>query len=544
MRAELALVSGEPGIGKTRLCEELGVHARAERMNVVWARGWEGDGAPAFWPWVQVLRTLARETPAEILSTATEGAGADIARVVPDFARFVAGADDPPDAETARFRFFEAVATVARNLSARQPLVIVLDDLHWADQSSLRLLEFVVTALQRSAVYIVGTFREAEARTPPLANTLATLARTPHLERLTLAGLSLDEVGDYVAAVTGDPDPTLADSLHDRTAGNPFFVGELVRLLQDEGRLDGAGAPVPVAVPEGVRDVLRTRLARLPDEATSVLTAGAIAGRDFDIALVAHVCGVDEDRALDLVEAAWMAGIVDESQDGFGHFRFAHELVREALVEDLSALRRMRLHHRIGEAIEELHGERNPGFLTECAHHFAEAAPAGDALKAVLYNQRAADRLNAQLAYEDAIPTYERAIELCDTYDAGSWQTHTDLLIGLGWAMRATGRLGDARSVLRRAMDRARNADDPVRIAVRSWASAAVASGAGGTSSVSSTLDLVAYLERALDTLEDDDSVLRCELLARLSVEGYFAFSRERRGGVERRSAGDGAPAR
>ena len=275
--------------------------------------------------------------------------------------------------------------------------------------------------------------------------------------------------------------------------------------------------------------MLRTRLARLPDEAITVLTAGAIAGREFDVALVAHVCGIDEDRALDLVEAAWMTGIVDEAHDGMGHFRFSHELVREALVEGLTSLRRIRLHRRIGEAIEELHGERNPGFLTECAHHFAEAAPAGDPLKAVLYGQRAADRLNAQLAYEDAIPTYERSLELVETYDVGSWQTRTDLLIGLGWALRATGRLGDARLVLRRAMERARTEGDPVRIA-----RAVLGIGGGGfwgwwDEFGVADLDLLAYLERALEALDDEDSVLRCELLARLAVEGYFTTSRERR---------------
>ena len=283
-------------------------------------------------------------------------------------------------------------------------------------------------------------------------------------------------------------------------------------------------------MPEGVRDVLRTRLARLPDEAITVLTAGAIAGREFDVALVAHVCGIDEDRALDLVEAAWMTGIVDEAHDGLGHFRFSHELVREALVEGLTSLRRIRLHRRIGEAIEELHGERNPGFLTECAHHFAEAAPAGDALKAVLYGQRAADRLNAQLAYEDAIPTYERAIELVETYDVGSWQTRTDLLIGLG--------LGAPRDrPARRRAPRAAPRDGPAPApkATRSAspgpcsASAAAASGAGGTSSASPTSTSLAYLERALEALDDEDSVLRCELLARLAVEGYFTTSRERR---------------
>ena len=524
----LVLVSGEPGIGKTRLCEELTAHAREQNMHVVWARGWEGDGAPAFWPWVQVLRALAEETPGDVLTAAMEGAGADIARVVPDYARFVTVTDDAPDAETARFRFFEAVASLLRGLSTRRPFVVVLDDLHWADQSSLRLLEFAVAALHGSSVLLLGTFRDAEARTPPLANTLATLARTPELERLALPGLSVDEIGDYVAAVVGDDaDPTLADSLHDRTAGNPFFVAELVRLLQYEGKL---AAPSAAAfVPEGVRDVLRTRLARLPDEAITVLTAGAVAGREFDVGLLAHVCGIDEDRALDLIEAAWMTGIVDEAHDGLGHFRFSHELVRETLVDGLTSLRRIRLHRRIGEAIEELHGERNPGFLTECAHHFSEAAPAGEPLKAVLYSQRAADRLNAQLAYEDAIPIYERALELVENYDVGSWQTHTDLLIGLGWALRATGRLGDARLVLRRAMDRARSEGDPVRIA-----RAVLGIGGGGfwgwwDEFGVADLDLVAYLERALETLDDEDSVLRCELLARLAVEGYFTTTRERR---------------
>jgi DNA-binding SARP family transcriptional activator len=527
----LVLLSGEPGIGKTRLSEQLSAYARSQHMRVVWARGWEGDGAPAFWPWVQVLRTLSEQLPPDTLTDAIGGHGADIARVVPDYARFVTVVDDAPDAETARFRFFEAVAGLLHNLAASQPLVIVLDDLHWADQSSLRLLEFAVGGLQTAAVMLVGTFRDAEARQPPLANTLATLARAPELERLALPGLSVAEVGDYVAAVVGeDADPTLADSLHDRTAGNPFFVAELVRLMQDEGKLGGSDAAAPV--PEGVRDVLRTRLARLPEDAITVLTAGAIAGRDFDVALVAHVCGIDEDRALDLVEAAWMTGIVDESPDGLGHFRFSHELVRESLVVGLTSLRRIRLHRRIGEAIEELHGERNSGFLTECAYHFSEAAPAGDPLKAVLYGQRAADRLNAQLAYEDAIPTYERALELVETYDVGSWQTRTDLLIGLGWALRATGRLGDARSVLRRAMDRAQREGDPVRIA-----RAVLGIGGGGfwgwwDEFGVADVDLLAYLERALDALEDEDSVLRCELLARLAVEGYFTMPRDRRRAV------------
>jgi DNA-binding SARP family transcriptional activator/tetratricopeptide (TPR) repeat protein len=532
-RSRLVLISGEPGIGKTRLCEELGRSAYSHGAHVVWARGWEGDGAPAFWPWVQVLRSLAEDTPPGELAGAVGRSASDLARVVADYAPYADGSDEVPDAETARFRFFEGVTLLLARLAARRPIVVILDDLHWADQSSLRLLEFAVGALTDAPILLAGTFRDSEARTPPLASSLAMLARTPDLERLALTGLSPEEVGAYVAAVVGDEaDPRLADSLHDRTAGNPFFVGELVRLLRHEGML--GDAHVAPTVPEGVRDVIRTRLARLPEEALPVLTAGAVAGREFDVALVAHVCNIDEDRALDLVEAAWMTGIVDEAHDGLGHFRFSHELVRETLCEDLTALRRIRLHRRIGDAIEALHGERNPGFLTECAFHYSEAAPGGDAHKAVLYGQRAADRLVAQLAYAEAVPIYERALELVDTYGVGAWQTHVDLLIGLGWALRAAGRLADARAVLRRAMEQAGKAEDPVRIA-----RAVLAIGGGSfwgywdEIGVTDT-DLVAYLERALEALEGDEEeeVLRCELLSRLAIEGYFSMPPERRGAL------------
>jgi DNA-binding SARP family transcriptional activator len=519
--ARLVLVSGEPGIGKTRLAEELSAAARGLGLHVVWARGWEGDGAPAFWPWVQVLRTIAEDVPRDVLAAALDSEGADIARVVPDYARFATVVDDAPDAETARFRFFEAVTSLLRRLGTSRPLVVVLDDIHWADQSSLRLLEFAVESLRDAHVMLVATYRDSEARAAPLAPALARLARTPELERLALTGLSPDEVGSYVASVLGDEAaPALAGTLHDRTAGNPFFVAELVRLLRHEGRI--AQGDVGSQVPEGVRDVVRTRLARLPEEAIPVLTAGAIAGREFDVGLVAHVCDLDEDRALDLVEAAWMVGIVDESPDAYGHFRFSHEIVRDTLAEELSGTRRIRLHKRIGEAIEELHGERNPGFLTACAHHFAEAASLGDPLKAVLYGQRAADRLVAQFAYEDALPVYERAIDIYEQYDVGTYHTRADLLIGLGWALRASGRLADAREALRRAIDVAEEHGDEVRIA-------RAVLGIGGGSFWGwwdefgvADEDLVGYLERALAALGDEDSVLRCELLSRLAVESYF----------------------
>ena len=526
----LALVSGEPGIGKTRLCEELADAGRAQGSVVVWARGYEGDGAPAFWPWVQVLRVLATELAPDLLVETLGSEAADIARVVPEYSRF-AGSDDGAalDAEAARFRFFDAVTSFLRRVSAHRTLLLVLDDLHWADQSSLRLLEFCLTALQDVPAVFVGTYRDSEARQPPLAATLATLARQPGLERVALRGLSVGEVTDYIAGVVGElPDAGLVESVHDRTGGNPFFVAEIVRLLRQEGRLGTAG-PVAAPIPEGVRDVIRTRLARLPADATPVLTAAAIVGREFDLSLVARVCGQDDDHVLDLVEAAWMMGIVDEVSDGSGRFKFAHELVRETLCDDLPTLRRVRLHRAVADAIEGIYGEQHPDHLAECAHHYAEAAPGGDPLKAVLYGQKAADRLASQLAYEDAIVIYERAIGLVDTYDVGSPATRIDLLIGLGWSLRASGRLVEARDLLRRAADRAEQAHEPERLG------RAVLGFGGGTFwdwwqefGVADN-DLIGHLEHALEQLPPGDSVLRCELLSRLAVELYFVCPRPRR---------------
>jgi tetratricopeptide (TPR) repeat protein len=487
---------------------------------------------------VLVLRILAEEHATAVGAALSPALAADIARVVPEYAQWApAETPAPPaDAETARFRFFDAVAGLLRRLGGRTPLAIVLDDLHWADVSSLRLVEFVAGGLRDAPLLLLGTYRDTEVGPDsPLGATLSALAREPTLERVHLRGLSPAEVAAYVANVVGhDADPALVGSLHDRTRGNPFFVAELVRLLRTEGRLgDDADATAVIAdahaVPQGVRDVIRSRLAQLPDGAVIVLTAAAIAGRQFDLALITRVVDMPEDDVLDLVEAAWMMGIVDEVATKPGHFEFAHELVRETLSEGLGTLRRVRLHRAVAEALEELHGYRNPAYLAECAYHFSEAAPGGDVLKAVLYGQKAADQLTAQLAYEDAVPVYERALDLVAAYDVGSPETRNDLLIGLAWALRSNGQLAQARVVLDRAVDAARTSGDAVRLA-----RSVLGHGGGafwGWWEEFGVTDhaLIAQLEEALAALGDEDSWLRCEVLGRLAVELYFGADFERR---------------
>jgi DNA-binding SARP family transcriptional activator/tetratricopeptide (TPR) repeat protein len=535
-RGRVGLVAGEPGIGKTRLCEAVANSARERGLHVVWGNGYEGDGAPAFWPWVLVLRELAEVMPDGVAGALTPSTAGDIARVVPEYARFAPDAASTPpavDAETARFRFFDAVAGLLRRVGTTTPLMVVLDDLHWADVSSLRLVEFAATALRDARVFLLGTYRDTEVGPDsPLAATLSALAREPTLARVRLRGLSHDEIATYVAAVVGhDADPGLVGSLHDRTAGNPFFVAELVRLLRTEGRLGdhATASSVRNVVPQGVRDVIRSRLSQLPETALPVLTAAAVAGRQFDLALIARVCDLPEDDVLDVVEAAWIAGIVDEVSGKPGQFEFAHELVRDTLRDGLGTVRRIRLHRAVGEALEALHGVRNPAYLAEFAYHFSAAAPGGDALKAVLYGQKAADQLVARLAYEDAIPVYERALDLVATYDVGTAATRNDLFIGLAWALRSSGRLAEARVQLDHAVDVARGSGDPVRLA------RSVLGHGGGAFwgwweefGVTDT-GLIAQLEEAIGALGVDDSWLRCELLGRLAVELYFSAPRPRR---------------
>jgi DNA-binding SARP family transcriptional activator/tetratricopeptide (TPR) repeat protein len=538
-RGRIGLVAGEPGIGKTRLCEATGNTARERGVHVVWGNGYEGDGAPAFWPWVLILRALAEATPDAVAGALTPNTAGDIARVVPEYSRFVPDTATTPsavDAETARFRFFDAVAGLLRRLAAHTPLMVVLDDLHWADVSSLRLVEFAANALRDAPVLLLGTYRDTEVGTgTPLASTLSALAREPALARVRLRGLSIPDIATYVSTVVGhDADAGLVASLYDRTGGNPFFVAELVRLLRTEGRLGdepgtAAASAIGNAVPQGVRDVIRSRLSQLPEAALPVLTAAAVAGRQFDLALIARVCDLPEDDVLDVVEAAWISGIVDEVAGKPGQFEFAHELVRDTLRDGLGTVRRIRLHRAVGEALEALHGVRNPAYLAECAYHFSAAAPGGDALKAVLYGQKAADQLVARLAYEDAIPVYERAIGLVATYDVGTAATRNDLYIGLAWALRSSGRLAEARVQLDLAVDVARSSGDPVRLA------RSVLGHGGGAFwgwweefGVTDT-GLIAQLEEAIEALGDDDSWLRCELLGRLAVELYFSAPLERR---------------
>ncbi|WP_169979224.1 BTAD domain-containing putative transcriptional regulator [Microbispora sp. H10836] len=459
-RGGVLLVSGEAGIGKTSLAEAVADEASALGMAVAWGRCAEDTGAPAFWPWLQVLRDLA---PPETGPYGTAsyvggpGGGQDVARAL----AALSGVAEPETADArhglpghglsehgpsghglsghsaALFALHERVTGA---LIAAGPALVVLDDLHWADAASLRLLAFAAGALHRAPVLVLATMRPEPGGEPDqLRETSAALARERGAERLTLPPFTREDVAAYLAG-RDLPDARLAAVLFERTGGNPFYLGELVRLLDSEHRLDAASA----GVPEGVREVIGRRVARLPEETRALLGAAAVLGREVSLDVLEAACGTPAEEVMALLEPAVATGLLAEVPDGFD-YRFSHALVRDALYTDLGRVRRARLHLRTGEALETLAGVE-PSVL---AHHFGMAARAGGAAKAVEYAVRAARQAAAQCAYDEAVDWWGRALTALGPADAAR---RCALLVGFGEALRTVGDVDRARSVLEEAI--------------------------------------------------------------------------------------------
>src|SRR5213593_2866295 len=295
-RGRSFLVVGEAGIGKTRLVEELAREAAERGHLVVWGRCWEGEGAPPYWPWVQVIRAYLRIAHSEGLPRVAGGAGAPyLAQLVPELGGLQSPAPSlPPQSEHARFYLFDAVATFLRSRPDHTPLVLVFDDLQWADTPSLLLLQFLVHELRDTAMLVVATYREMEARqNPHVADVLGALARDGR--HLPLRGFGEEEVALFIEGKTGrSASAALVRAVHRETEGNPFFVDEIVHLLVAEGALERRDATIPrgLPVPQGVREAIRRRLAPLPAPCRDALTLASVVGREFGLGAVQHACGL------------------------------------------------------------------------------------------------------------------------------------------------------------------------------------------------------------------------------------------------------------
>ena len=517
----LVLLSGDPGIGKTRTAEQLATYARVRGARVYWGRGHEGEGQPPYWPWSEALRGYVLDADPVGLRWQLGSRAADVARIVPELAERLGDIGDPPDMESeqARFRVFDSFAGFLAGASSARPLVLVLDDLHWADEPSLRLLRFVARRLAHTGLLLIGCYRDVEVgRHHPLAETLGELAGVEGTRRVALRGLESKGIADYIEQTAGvdRPPDDLAEAIREQTGGNPFFIAEVVRLMAAEGRLSETEGRRQVAIPQGVREVIGRRLDKLSAAANEVLRIAAVCGREFRLDVLDCVC----ERSTEGIEAALQEAVdnrlVERSPDRVDRYAFSHALVRETLEAEVPAPKRMHMHREIAAALEEVHAtdlERHAGPL---AHHLLESAPLGRVDRAVEFATLAARQASERLAYEDAALLYERALDALELSTGDERPRRLELLLELGAAQTRAGRGGASRTTLERAAALAQELDRPEELA-----RAAI-----GISflSVAGLVDepLIELLEDALSRIGEEDSALRSHLLSGLAQELYW----------------------
>jgi AAA ATPase domain len=523
-RGALFLIAGEAGIGKTRLAEAIVEEAAAQGDTVLWGSAWESGGAPPYWPWIQAIRGLVQERPAGEVAEDLGTGAPYVAQIAPELGeRLSTTANAAPslDSEATRFTAFDATASFIRASAARRPTVIVLDDLHAADIATVRLLEFLARSLHGARILAIGTYRAGEAsRDSEITAALADLARAGR--PLLLGGLSRNEVLELATAHSPHAPPDrLGERLHALTEGNPLFVDEVMRLLLAEGALSALPSG-RLPVPDGVRETIRRRLEPLPQEAVDVLTAASVIGPEFAVETLARV--VPEERLLQHLDAAREAGLVEERAGEIGRYRFSHALIRETLYDDLPAHERVALHVAVGETLVELYGDRTDIPHSELAHHFLQAAPTVDPVRAAVYAVRAGEYALESMAYEQAIELFGDALRVLDLAgdDAGR---RAPILLAMGQAEMRAGRLDAGRRTLRAAADAARSAGDAELLAHAALASAPW----GLATALTDEEGLIPLLEEALDRLPEADGALRARLLARLAAALYWSAAPDRR---------------
>ncbi len=409
----LLVLSGEQGIGKTRIAMELAGRAELEGAPVCWGRCYEREGAPPYWPWVQVVRAaVGRGALDESFATISRQA-ALVAELVPELGDRVsdlARARSANDPKEARFRLFDATATLLKHAARDSGLVIVLDDLHAADSGSLLLLEVVAREIADARMLVIGTYRDVGlARGHPLAATLGELAREHLFERIALRGLSETEVDEFIHASTEEPfPPALTHAVHEKGEGNPLFVTEVVRLLLDEQARPGG----PVGVPESVRGVIGRRLDVLSAGCNELLRVAAVLGREFDAARLRPLLDrTSDDAILQELDEAATAHLIERLQDGRQRFRFTHGLIQETLTEELSTTQRVRVHARVVQALESFYGEDADTYAAELVRHAAEAETVLGPERVVRYARIAGEEALAAYSYDAAIDYFRQALE-------------------------------------------------------------------------------------------------------------------------------------
>lgn len=524
----LVLISGEPGIGKTRLVTEAVRIAHDQGGTILWGRCDPELGAP-FEPFAEALRRYTSAVQLGRLRVELGPLAGELTRLLPDLSARVPGLAEPlraePEAE--RHRLFEAVVDLLAASSDNGPLVLVLDDLHWADKPSLLLLRHLLRSVTPVRVLILATYRDTDLdRSHPLADVLGDLRRESGVSRLDLRGLDAQGVELLMETAAGHelsgPGLELAKAVHTETEGNPFFVGEMLLHLAESGlivqrddRWTSDFTLGDVGIPEGIREVVGRRLSRLSDEANDALRWAAVIGPEFDLAIVEAAGGPSGDELLDALDEAVQIGVLREVGGAVGRYRFAHALVRSSLHEELSTNRRVRMHWSVGEAIEARSGIGVDEVLDALAYHYGEGTLAGDPQKAVDVARRAATKATADLAFEAAAGHLERALGLLELFDRSPLELRCDLLLDLATALRNAGDPGQRTTVFA-AAEVARTLGDPQRLA-----RSALILARPGWSTEAGTIDeeALALYEEALAGVPEEPSPARARLLSAVATD-------------------------
>lgn len=516
----LVLLGGEPGIGKSRLADEVASHARSREFASLWGRGWEDAGAPPYWPWVQVLRAYLRQTDPDVARDRLAAGAADIVQMLPEVRELFPDLPAPSGAESdaARFQLFDSTTAFLRAAALDRPLLVVLDDLQAADPSSLRLLRFLAGQIGEMRVLVVGTYRDVEL-TPdhPLTSTIAELVREPTTQAITLGGLGRDALRTLISATVGEASAdALVGAVAHGTKGNPLYATETLRLLSAEGRLGelAHGPSRHLAVPAGVRTVIGRRLERLAPHTKTALTLAAVIGPEFDQELLSGVGEQGaEEHALGIEEAA-REGLLVEVTGAPGRYRFSHDLVRETLYDEQPSGRRRALHRRVAEHLEQVHGATTERHLAALAYHFYEGErDAPTDAKTIDYATRAGAQATRALAFEEAARLYSIALAALERTNEPSSKTRLDLLLALGDILNRGGDVPEAREALLQASEIAKSLG-----ASRELARAAL--GIGGRlpwARPGRDSKLIPLLQDALVHLGGADDGLRVRLLTRLA---------------------------
>ena len=516
------------------------IRAGAARRRRDGARGrcYQENVVP-YQPFVEAVGWYLRTAPAAEVRADLTRTGSLLTRLVPDVAADFPDLPEPVQAEpdTQRYLMFEAVNDLLVTLGSSAPVLLVLEDLHWADRPTLALLSHLARNRDASRLVVLGTYRADEViGDHPLRGLITELGRDHAIEELDLLGLDEDDVGRLcLLACAFAPDADFVTSMRRETEGNPFFVREICSHVHEIGAANAGGGFTleTLGVPDGVKQVIGRRVEHLPEAAGRALSAAAVIGREFDLDLLIEITGDDEDALLDLLDEAVAARVVEETSMP-GRYSFLHALTREALHDALSATRRARLHLRVAHAIESLRAARIDDYLGVLAYHYAAAG--SDTTKAVEYAERAGEQALRRLAHEEAAQYFERGLAL----EAATGATRRDLLFGLAEALRRAGDVTGARDAFIEAGAVARSLGDAERLA-----RAAIGNYRGHVfASPGWHEPAIDLLEEALTILPDGDDPLRARVLAALGLEVYFMSDPDGANDAERGRRRHGSPAR